>query len=310
LTFAKTNEMINEEIPRLVNLAVNQDREIALTNVPGIEAHDAYSIVDKPNTSLIYLNNKEEKRVMYLAEIVKFCDATLERVLKEVKLKIFKYGPWKKPPLMGEFDLDILKAYEREITNRLRHRVKMRNNASGYFSAATYFRGVADWYQEPRKMPTTRQAMSSKPIKELIAQRMHEVLVTYKANQNNGNGNGHGNGNGSHSDRGSGNRRTMHTAPYDMSWKDPMKMMTEVYYPRNEIQNLENELWNLTIKCINVMGYTQRFQELALLCPKMVPDEEEKIERTMAVGNKRILNCYYCWFKLQLLVGVTAAAQD
>ncbi|GJR68908.1 hypothetical protein Tco_0014973 [Tanacetum coccineum] len=28
------------------------------------------------------------------------------------------------------------------------------------------------------------------------------------------------------------------------------------------------------------------------------------------VGNKRILNCYYCWFKLQLLVVVTAAAQD
>ncbi|GJY52451.1 uncharacterized mitochondrial protein-like protein [Tanacetum coccineum] len=29
-----------------------------------------------------------------------------------------------------------------------------------------------------------------------------------------------------------------------------------------------------------------------------------------AVGNKRILNCYYRWFKLQLLVVVTAAAQD
>ncbi|GJV25547.1 hypothetical protein Tco_1378242 [Tanacetum coccineum] len=27
-------------------------------------------------------------------------------------------------------------------------------------------------------------------------------------------------------------------------------------------------------------------------------------------GNKRILNCYYCWFKLQLLVELTAAAQD
>ncbi|GJW65546.1 hypothetical protein Tco_0117430 [Tanacetum coccineum] len=35
LTFAKTNEMINEQIPRLVNLAVNRDREIAPTNVPG-----------------------------------------------------------------------------------------------------------------------------------------------------------------------------------------------------------------------------------------------------------------------------------
>ncbi|GJV24875.1 hypothetical protein Tco_1377570, partial [Tanacetum coccineum] len=29
-----------------------------------------------------------------------------------------------------------------------------------------------------------------------------------------------------------------------------------------------------------------------------------------SVGNKRILNCYYCWFKLQLLAVVTSAAQD
>ncbi|GJQ90303.1 hypothetical protein Tco_0001442 [Tanacetum coccineum] len=34
LTFAKTNEMINEEMPRLVNLAVQKDRVIASTNVP------------------------------------------------------------------------------------------------------------------------------------------------------------------------------------------------------------------------------------------------------------------------------------
>ncbi|GJT96217.1 ribonuclease H-like domain-containing protein [Tanacetum coccineum] len=31
---------------------------------------------------------------------------------------------------------------------------------------------------------------------------------------------------------------------------------------------------------------------------------------TTSIGNKRILNYYYCWFKLQLLVVVTAAAQD
>ncbi|GKA58667.1 hypothetical protein Tco_0757980 [Tanacetum coccineum] len=80
----------------------------------GIEAHDPYSIVDKPNTCLIYLNSKEERRVMYLIEIVKSCDGTLKRVLKEVKLKIFKSEPWKKPPLLGELNLDILKAFERE----------------------------------------------------------------------------------------------------------------------------------------------------------------------------------------------------
>ncbi|GKB89636.1 hypothetical protein Tco_0961908 [Tanacetum coccineum] len=57
---------------------------------PSIEAYEPYSIVDKPNTSLIYLNNKDEKLVMYLVKIVKFYDATLERVLKEVKLMIFQ----------------------------------------------------------------------------------------------------------------------------------------------------------------------------------------------------------------------------
>ncbi|GKD23246.1 hypothetical protein Tco_1224949 [Tanacetum coccineum] len=82
----------------------------------GIEAHESYSIVDKPTTGLIYLNNKNEKRVMYLMEIVKFCDATLEKVLKEVKLKIFQSEPWKKPPLLGELDLDIMRVFKREIT--------------------------------------------------------------------------------------------------------------------------------------------------------------------------------------------------
>ncbi|GJR27239.1 hypothetical protein Tco_1103471 [Tanacetum coccineum] len=90
------------------------------------ETHDPYSIVDKPDTCLIYLNSKNKKRVMYLVEVVKFCDATLERVLNEVKLRIFQNEFWKKPPLLGELDLDIMKAYERERTKRLRHHEQMR----------------------------------------------------------------------------------------------------------------------------------------------------------------------------------------
>ncbi|GJR55811.1 hypothetical protein Tco_1406332 [Tanacetum coccineum] len=85
---------------------------------PGIEAYEPYLIVDMPNTGLIYLKSKDEKRVMYLVEIVKFCDATLEKVLKEVKLKIFQ----SEPPLLGELDRDIMRAFEREITKRLSHR--------------------------------------------------------------------------------------------------------------------------------------------------------------------------------------------
>ncbi|GJX66740.1 hypothetical protein Tco_0301083 [Tanacetum coccineum] len=87
---------------------------------PGIKAYEPYLIVDKPNASLIHLNIKDEKRVMYLVEIVKICDATLEKVLKEVKLKIFQSEPWKKPHLLGGLDRDIMRAFEREITKRLR----------------------------------------------------------------------------------------------------------------------------------------------------------------------------------------------
>ncbi|GJW87501.1 putative reverse transcriptase domain-containing protein [Tanacetum coccineum] len=35
---------------------------------------------------------------------------------------------------------------------------------------------------------------------------------------------------------------------YAMMWKALMKLMTDVYCPRNEIQRMETELWNLTVK--------------------------------------------------------------
>ncbi|GJS20158.1 retrotransposon protein, putative, ty3-gypsy subclass [Tanacetum coccineum] len=72
---------------------------------------------------------------------------------------------------------------------------------------------------------------------------------------------------------------------YEMSWKDLMKLMIEVYYLRNEIQKLESELYNLSVKGTDVAGYTRRFQELSLLYPRMVPEEEDKIERD--ADNKR-----------------------
>nr|GFC17110.1 hypothetical protein [Tanacetum cinerariifolium] len=121
-----------------------------------------------------------------------------------------------------------------------------------------------------------------------------------------------GNGNGSQSDDESGSRRIVHTARgckyneflnfqllnykgieganshvrtiginavNEMSWREIMKLITEAYCSRNEIQKLEGELWNLTVKGTNVVDYTQCFQELALLCPRMVSEEEHKVER-------------------------------
>ncbi|GKC86373.1 reverse transcriptase domain-containing protein [Tanacetum coccineum] len=68
-------------------------------------------------------------------------------------------------------------------------------------------------------------------------------------------------------------------AAYAMKWARLMKLMTKVYCPRNEIQKMETELWNLTVKGNNLTAYTQRFQELILLCTRMVPDEDDRVER-------------------------------
>ncbi|GKD78317.1 putative reverse transcriptase domain-containing protein, partial [Tanacetum coccineum] len=64
-----------------------------------------------------------------------------------------------------------------------------------------------------------------------------------------------------------------------MKWARLMKKMTEVYCPRNEIKKMETKLWNLTVKGNDLTAYTQRFQELILLCNRMVPDEEDKVKR-------------------------------
>ncbi|GKA18915.1 reverse transcriptase domain-containing protein [Tanacetum coccineum] len=75
-------------------------------------------------------------------------------------------------------------------------------------------------------------------------------------------------------------KRTIGTeAAFAMSWRELMKLMTEVYCPRNEIQKMETELWNLTVKNNDLTAYTQRFQELTMMCTKMVPEEEDRVEK-------------------------------
>ncbi|GJZ78210.1 putative reverse transcriptase domain-containing protein [Tanacetum coccineum] len=67
-------------------------------------------------------------------------------------------------------------------------------------------------------------------------------------------------------------KRTIRTeAAFAMSWRELMKQMTEVYCPRNEIQKMETKLWNLTVKNNDLTAYTQRLQELTMMCTKMAP---------------------------------------
>nr|GEW60587.1 reverse transcriptase domain-containing protein [Tanacetum cinerariifolium] len=70
-----------------------------------------------------------------------------------------------------------------------------------------------------------------------------------------------------------------HNTTYGMPWKTLMKLITNKYCPRGEIKKLDIEIWNLKVKGTDVESYTQRFQELALLCGRMFPEESDKVEK-------------------------------
>ncbi|GJZ35605.1 putative reverse transcriptase domain-containing protein, partial [Tanacetum coccineum] len=44
-------------------------------------------------------------------------------------------------------------------------------------------------------------------------------------------------------------------------------------------KSVETELWNLSVKNNDMATYTQRFQELTMMCTKMVPEEEDRVEK-------------------------------
>ncbi|GJY48552.1 reverse transcriptase domain-containing protein [Tanacetum coccineum] len=67
---------------------------------------------------------------------------------------------------------------------------------------------------------------------------------------------------------------TAHATP----WSDFKAMFIRKYRPRNKIKQMENELWNLKVKGTNLTTYNQRFQELILLCPEMVPNADQLLE--------------------------------
>ncbi|GJZ39446.1 putative reverse transcriptase domain-containing protein, partial [Tanacetum coccineum] len=46
-----------------------------------------------------------------------------------------------------------------------------------------------------------------------------------------------------------------------------------------EIKKIETEMWNLKVKGTDVVAYNRRFQQLALMCARMFPEEIDKIEK-------------------------------
>ncbi|GJU49659.1 putative reverse transcriptase domain-containing protein [Tanacetum coccineum] len=65
---------------------------------------------------------------------------------------------------------------------------------------------------------------------------------------------------------------------YKITWVEFKKLLIKKYYPRTEVQKMEDEFYHLTVKGNDLKTYVRRFQELATLCPTMVPDSEKMME--------------------------------
>nr|GEY41599.1 hypothetical protein [Tanacetum cinerariifolium] len=72
------------------------------------------------------------------------------------------------------------------------------------------------------------------------------------------------------------------------TWAEIKVMMTKEFFPPEEIQMMESELWNLRVKEMDISSYTTRFNELAILCPEMVPTERKKVEAYIRGLSKNI----------------------
>nr|GEX68708.1 reverse transcriptase domain-containing protein [Tanacetum cinerariifolium] len=112
----------------------------------------------------------------------------------------------------------------------------------------------------------------------MIDQGVTAALVACDANRN---------GNDSHT---SGTGRPVQVA-CECTYPDFLKCQTlnfkgdegvvglNKYCPRGEIKKLESEMWNLKVKGTDVVAYSQRFQELALMCDRMFSEEIDKVKR-------------------------------
>ncbi|GJR95122.1 putative reverse transcriptase domain-containing protein [Tanacetum coccineum] len=152
-----------------------------------------------------------------------------------------------------------------------------------------------------RTMTNTRSGMTSAAIKEMINQHVIAALNVHEANRNrrleNGNGGGDGNGDGNGGGDGNGNgngnnggnngdgnenrdvnRRGTEGVVGLIRWSEKMESVFHISnYP--ERYQMETELWNLSVKNNDMATYTQRFQELTMMCTKMVPEEEDQVEK-------------------------------
>ncbi|GKF33588.1 reverse transcriptase domain-containing protein, partial [Tanacetum coccineum] len=63
-----------------------------------------------------------------------------------------------------------------------------------------------------------------------------------------------------------------------ITWTELKRLLTNKYCLQTKVRKMEDEFYNLTVKGTDLKTYIRRFQELAVLCPNMVPNTEKLME--------------------------------
>ncbi|GJY58321.1 putative reverse transcriptase domain-containing protein [Tanacetum coccineum] len=124
---------------------------------------------------------------------------------------------------------------------------------------------------------TNTTSVTNAQLQAMINQGVTAALAARDANTNGVDS--HNSGTGARRNERATRETIGNDIAYAMTWTELKKKITDKYCLRTEIKKLEVELWELKVKGTDVIGYNQHFQELALLCGRMFPEEFDKIEK-------------------------------
>nr|GEV70727.1 zinc finger, CCHC-type, retrotransposon Gag domain protein [Tanacetum cinerariifolium] len=146
-----------------------------------------------------------------------------------------------------------------------------------------------------RNMTITRSGMTLEAIEELVNRWVEEALVAYEATRaanalkaesqsqnssddNNGNGR---NRNGENENGNNGNNRGVRPLARECTYQDFMKCQPLNFKGTEGVVGLISALtwWNLHKRTVGTEAAFSGFQELTMMCTKMVPEEEDRVEK-------------------------------
>nr|GEV01637.1 hypothetical protein [Tanacetum cinerariifolium] len=131
--------------------------------------------------------------------------------------------------------------------------------------------------EKARIMPPKSAPLTQAVIRQMIKESVDDVITAEPARH----------ANARNDARGSGQVKGQDVAPAVQGKKvkfaaatlqGPALTWWNAEIENIEVQRMEHELWNLKVKEYNIVAYTQRFNELVLMCPIMVEPERVKVD--------------------------------